>query len=46
MFSYLNAKFMVLPPGAIFNDYQILFNLTSNIEYKAWEPDPELSRII
>lgn len=31
-------KFMHLPPGSIFNDYTLLFDLKSNIGFKAYQP--------
>jgi len=38
MFDKDDKKFMQLPPDAIFNDYTLLFNLKSNIQYKAYTP--------
>ena len=38
MFTEDNNKFMVLPEHSIFNDYQLLFNLRSNIKFKAHIP--------
>ena len=31
--------FMRLPPNCIFNDYQLLFDLKSNIAFKSWIPE-------
>lgn len=31
-------KFMQLPPHSMFNDYQIMFGLKSNIKFKSWSP--------
>ena len=39
MFTKGGNKFLVLPQGSIFNDYQVLFDLKSNIAYNAWQPD-------
>ena len=38
MFNYHNTKFMQLPPDCLFNDYQLLFGLKSNITYKSYAP--------
>ena len=38
MFNYHNTKFMQLPPDCLFNDYQILFGLKSNITFKSYAP--------
>ena len=38
MHSREGAKFMHLPPNSIFNDYQIIFNLKSNITFKSFTP--------
>lgn len=32
------TKFMLLPSGSIFNDYSLLFNLKSNIQFKSHSP--------
>lgn len=39
LFSKAQNKFMVLPVDSIFNDYNLLFNLKSNIEYKSFSPE-------
>ena len=31
-------RFMALPAHSIFNDYQLLFNLKSNIQFKSHKP--------
>ena len=38
MFTKEGNRFMVLPLHSIFNDYQLLFNLKSNISFKAHTP--------
>ena len=38
MFTRQGSKFMMLPPDSLFNDYQLLFKLKSNITYKSWTP--------
>ena len=38
MFTRKGAKFMQLPANSLFNDYQLLFNLKSNICYKSFTP--------
>ena len=38
MFDKYGQKFMQLPKNSIFNDYQLLFNLRSNIEFKSFMP--------
>ncbi len=38
MFTKQGTKFMELPPDSIFNDYQLLFNIKSNITFKSWTP--------
>ena len=35
MLTSSNERFMQLPPGSIFNDYQLLYNLKSNINFKS-----------
>ena len=33
-----HKRFMALPAHSIFNDYQLLFNLRSNIQFKSHKP--------
>jgi len=39
LYSKNQNKFMILPVDSIFNDYNLLFNLKSNIEYKSFSPE-------
>ena len=36
-------RFMILPESSVFNDYQLLFNLKSNIIYKSHSVDNSVS---
>lgn len=38
MFSKSGNKFMVMPVDSVFNDYNLLFKLKSNIQYKSFSP--------
>jgi len=38
MFTKRGTKFMQLPANSLFNDYQLLFNLKSNITFKSFTP--------
>ena len=38
LYSKKSHKFMQLPPHSMFNDYQIMFGLKSNINFKSWSP--------
>ena len=39
LFSKDQNKFMTLPVDSLFNDYNLLFGLKSNIEYKSFSPE-------
>lgn len=39
MFGKSSNKFMILPIDSVFNDYNLLFNLKSNIQYKSYSPE-------
>ena len=38
LFTRKEVKFMQLPPESLFNDYQLLFSVKSNIKYVSYSP--------
>lgn len=38
LFTNTDKKFMQLPANSIFNDYQLIFNLKSNISFRSYSP--------